>query len=177
MAFLNAFCHIQLTLSQHSAPPAPLVVEIIYMYTPSLPQPHSLCLCAPCHVYFIVLCDCAPFCSLSVPCALRLYFRRYSCSFILQARGRPLQIAVARSDSSSGCAVTRPCDPSSSVPTVSQRTSGSPCGAARTPLRVWPRQLAPATAPSSRRPATVPRRRPDRTSLTKAYARRHRVPG
>jgi hypothetical protein len=143
--------------------------------------------CAPC--LFLVLfacilggfhappCRVSSLCSLPVPCALRLYFRRYSCSFILQARGRPLQIAVARSDSSSGCAVTRPCDPSSSVPTVSQRTSGSPCGAARTPLRVWPRQLAPATAPSSRRPATVPRRRPDRTSLTKAYARRHRVPG
>jgi len=130
------------------------------MYTPSHPQPHSLCLCAPCPtVYSIVLCvllvllvcslcsslvflavfmlllvvwaPCAPclflvlfacilggfhappcrvssLCSLPVPCALRLYFRRYSCSFILQARGRPLQIAVARSDSSSGCAVTRP---------------------------------------------------------------------
>ena len=142
--------------------------------------------CAPC--LFLVLFACnsggihAPprtvcsLCSLSVPCALYLYCRRYSCPFFrfMRARGRPLQIAEARSDSSSvRCAVPRP------VPTVSRRSSGSPCGAARTPPRVWPRQLAPttapspaiapasltapSTAPSSRRPATVLRRRPDRT--------------
>ena len=35
------------------------------------------------------------------------------------------------------------CAPSSSVPTVSQRSSGSPSRAARTPPRVWPRQPEP----------------------------------
>ena len=158
---------------------APLVLLVCSLCSLSVP-------CAPC--LFLVLFACnsggihAPprtvcsLCSLSVPCALYLYCRRYSCPFFrfMRARGRPLQIAEARSDSSSvRCAVPRP------VPTVSRRSSGSPCGAARTPPRVWPRHLAPttapspaiapasltapSTAPSSRRPATVLRRRPDRT--------------
>jgi hypothetical protein len=102
----------------------------VHAISPTTPLFVSLCslscifhctVCAPCApCLFLVLfacilggfhappCRVSSLCSLPVPCALRLYFRRYSCSFILQARGRPLQIAVARSDSSSGCAVTRP---------------------------------------------------------------------
>ena len=93
-------------------------------YTTTLPQPQSfiIVLLRPC-----MLCATFLLCSFYVPCAPSslsmflycclfyvrapcvvpgapcLYFGRYSCSFVgfMQARGRSLQIAVARSDGAS----------------------------------------------------------------------------
>ena len=123
-----------------------------------------------CAHFMFVLSLCCSLCSLPV------YYGRYSCSFVrfMQARGRSLQIAVARSDgqifhADALCPVL--IRPHSFSKVLRKPFAGSSDAAARvaSPACAPASSSAPTTAPStataasSRRPATVLRRRPDRT--------------
>jgi len=133
-------------------------------YTTTLPQPQSfiIVLLRPC-----MLCATFLLCSFYVPCApSSLSMFLYCCLFYVRAPcvvscaprlylgGIHAHLSVSCRHVADRCRslwlgqmvrsfMRMRCAPSSSVPTVSQRSSGSPSRAARTPPRVWPRQPAP----------------------------------